>query len=165
MPDAAGRTRRGFSMLESVYGGREAGQQHSARVFGGGIDDSFLPQSERMQELTNGVSSIVIGPCQCGSSLSTMLQQAKCSLPKNRARPVKSLNRDSLLATAPVTGPSTCCTPLRELCALSTGFAELLSALVAEKPMTFWPNAVADPKVHSPRALTRGAQVYLGCGD
>jgi hypothetical protein len=41
----------------------EASQQHGARDFGDGADVCFLPQSERMQELTNGVSAIVIGPC------------------------------------------------------------------------------------------------------
>lgn len=43
-------------------------------------------------------------------------------------------------------------------------FAELLSALVAKITMTFWPNAVAVPKVHPREAWTVWASC-LGCGD
>jgi UDP-N-acetylglucosamine transferase subunit ALG13 len=70
-------------------------------------DICFLPHSERMQELTNGVSAIVIGPCGCGSLLSTMLEQGKRSValqsPDHGEEPQ---SRTSRLATASVAAVS-----------------------------------------------------------
>ena len=73
--------------------------------------------------------------------------QALCSAAEPRPR-----RRASIMGITTRNGfCRSCLAPLHRslrCCLLPGRFAELLSALVAKITMTFWPNAVAVPKVH-----------------
>ena len=118
----------------------------------------FLPQSERMQELTNGVSAIVIGLCCAGRPYRPCCSRAsalfRCRAQTRRRASITDITTRNGFCRSSHTPlhKSLRCYQSRE------GFAELLRALVAKINVTFWPNAVAVPQ----QALTAEAKFAWG---
>jgi len=129
--------------------GREASQQHAARDFGDGAR-RLLPAAQRTHAGTHERSfrhrhwPVLLRVAAVDHAAAG---QALCSAAEPRPR-----------RRASITGITTrngfcrsCLAPLHKSLScylLPERFAELLSALVAKITMTFWPNAVAVPKVH-----------------